>query len=54
LLIHQEQHDSKNKKGKASQENQNKHDLEIKNSSRVTKNEKSSFLSLSPPSYTNS
>jgi hypothetical protein len=45
---------SKNKKGKAYQENQNKHDSKIKNFSRVTKNEGSSLLSLNPLSYTNS
>ncbi len=35
-----------NKKEKNSQENQNKHDSKIKNSSVVTKNWKSSYLSL--------
>jgi hypothetical protein len=41
LFIDQEQHfsslHSKNKKGKISQKNQNKHDSDFKNFSRVTK-----------------
>jgi hypothetical protein len=41
LFIHQKKHfsslHSKSKKGKISQENQNKHDSEFKNFSKVTK-----------------
>jgi hypothetical protein len=59
LFIHQKLHFSnlhfKNREGKASQENQNKHDSKFKNSSRVTKNEKDEdpLLFPSPHSYTN-